>query len=166
MIKIVIKNGLISASILVICSIVLWGIGGFDTFDYRRMEMFGYLIMLAALSFVFVGIRQYKWSADNRVGFSEALKVGLLIVIFPAIAFFIYTAIFMNVMGEDFLQYSIAQMKTSMPAKDYEKYLVEINKNKDMYLNPFFQGFIMFITVYAIGFVVALVSTWFITRKK
>lgn len=166
MTKVVIRNGLISAAILIVLSIIPWAIGGFDTFNYRTMEIFGYLIMLAGLSFVAVGIRQHTLQAEKRVSFSEALKVGLLIVIFPAIGFFLYTAVFMNVMGEDFLQYSIEQMKGTMPAKDYEKYLAEINQNKDMYLNPFFQGAIMFITVYAIGFIVALVSAWGLTRKK
>lgn len=166
MTKAVIQNGLISAGILVVCSLIPWMLGGFDKFNYHTMEVFGYLIMLASLSFVFIGIRQYKTRVEKRVGFSEALKVGLLIVIFPAVAFFIYTAIFMNVMGEDFLQYSITQMQQSMPAKDFEKYKAELDKNKDLYLNPFFQGFIMFITVYAIGFIVALISAWILTRKK
>ena len=167
MTKVVIRNGLISAVLLVVLSLIPWMIGGFEKFDYRSMEMLGYFIMLAGLSFVFIGMRQYvKTEIDKRVGFNEALKVGLLILIFPAIAFFIYTAIFMNVMGEEFLQYSIAQMKQTLSAKEYEKYMKQMNENKAMYINPFFQGFIMFLTVYALGFIVSLISAWVLTRKK
>jgi len=89
----------------------------------------------------------------------------MLIVLFPAVAFFSYTAIFMVYKGKEFMEYKLTQYQKIMPAKDYTKLLADFQENADRYTHPVFQGSIMFITLFAVGFIVALLATWWISRR-
>ena len=134
---------------------LIWG----NNMDYTIAERLGYLSILIALSFVFFGIKAYRDEVgEGYIQFSIGLKVGSIISLFPSAAFFIYTALLFLFQGEEFM----TRMYQNVP----EEQLAQFEANKELYLNPLFQGGVMFATVFLIGFVIALISSWILLRRK
>ena len=77
--QIILKNGLISGiivSIFMVCSMAY-------VYNSKHAEgsmLVGYASMLAAFSFVFIGIKNYRDKvADGRITFFTAFKIGIAI---------------------------------------------------------------------------------------
>lgn len=154
---IILKYGIYSSLVLVVVFGLTWLIWG-TSLDYSVAETIGYLSMIIALSFIYFGIKSYRDEiGEGTVAFGEALKVGTLIALLPSAAFFIYTAILFAVKGEEL----VANTYQNIP----EEQLAQFEANKELFLNPFFQGAVMFATVFVIGFIIALLSSWLLQRK-
>ena len=137
--------------------------------SYHLNEIVGYATMIVALSMVFFGTRHYR----NHVGggtmtFGQGFKVGSLISFIAALVFGIFTVMLFTVfipdLGERYLEvYREMAEVGGDPALQAQ--LQELEANKDLFLNPGFQGFLMFITVFMIGEVIAIISALFLKRK-
>ncbi|HMQ49985.1 MAG TPA: DUF4199 domain-containing protein [Saprospiraceae bacterium] len=153
-----IRFGLYSAALLTILFALTWGIWG-TSLGYRTSEWIGYLSMLVALSLIFFGIRTYKnEQLDGRISFGSAFKMGALTALIPALGFFLYTIVFFKVAGQEFTDYALE----NMPQEQKE----QMAGNMELFLNPFFQGFIMFLTVFFIGLIIALISALLLGGKN
>lgn len=156
--KYTIRYGLYSATLLIILFALTWVIGG-TSLGYRTSEVLGYLSMLLALSLIFFGIRTYKNEhLGGRISFGRAFKMGALTALIPALGFFLYTIVFFKVAGPEFTAYALE----NMPEEQKE----QMAGNMDLFLNPVFQGAIMFLTVFFMGLLVSLVAALFLGNKR
>lgn len=158
--KYILRFGLYGGALLVILSLAVWIIGGGTALDYRTAEAIGYGSMLISLSFVYFGVKAYRDQQNNGIiSFGEALKVGTLISLLPALAFAIYTIIFFMIpdIGKEWTDYALANMS--------EVERAQFESNKALFMNPFFQGIIMFFTVFVIGCIYALISAFILKRQ-
>lgn len=151
------RYGLIASVIVVSLSLVGWTLMG-SVFDYSTAEAFGYLTMLVSLSFVFFGVKAYR---DHELGgtlsFGRALSVGTLIALIPSAAFFLYTVCFFFFAGDKFMEFFKEQASPEQ--------MEQFQANLSLFMNPLFQGLIMFLTVFFIGFFIAVLSALILQRK-
>ncbi|MCB0842607.1 MAG: DUF4199 domain-containing protein [Bacteroidetes bacterium] len=164
--KIVIKYGLWAALITLglplIGEIILQSGGG--RVDFTTGEIIGYASMAAAMIFVFLGMKKFRDEVNNgKLSFLEALKVGLLIAVIPAVGFGLYSYVYSEFLHPEFMDeyytYSIEQMKESLPEAEFEAKVAELEAQKEMFMNPFVNFFVMFATVFIIGVIFTLVSS-------
>ncbi|MFN7115543.1 MAG: DUF4199 domain-containing protein [Saprospiraceae bacterium] len=153
----ILRNGIYSMLVILIVFTLIQVIWGF-TLPYRTSEMIGYLTILISLTFVFFGIRAYRDEQNGgEITFGKALQVGLLITLFPSLAFALFTIVQFLLQGDEMMEY----YKQNMPAAEQEQW----GENLEMLQNPIFQGFIMFLTVFMIGFIITIISAMVLKRQ-
>ncbi len=156
--KLILRFGLYSSALMIVFFSVTWAIWG-TSVDYNTSELLGYVSMFISLSFVYFGVKAYRDEQNGgQITFGKALGVGSLIALLPSVAFAIYTVIFFMVKGAEWTEYALANMSAEQ--------LAQFETNQELFMNPWFQAFIMFITVFMIGFAYALISAFILKRQK
>lgn len=165
----IIKFGMYSSILL----IVLFGISFFfeGVMDFSTSEIFGYVTIVLSLSFVYFGIRNYRDTINHgEVSFIKALKIGVLITLLASITFGLINVVYTEIINPEFTAeyyaYSIEKYRESLPAEAFEKKLVELESQKDLFTNPLVNFSIMGLTVFMIGFVISLISGLILQRKN
>ena len=162
----VIKFGLYSAVVLIGSGLIIFYIMGGASAGpdgYATSEVIGYLTIIASMIFVFLGIKFYRDKENNgKLTFGEAMKMGCLIILFPAIAFALYNWFYVEVLDPDFAskyyEYQLGKMKAEVDPSEYADVEASMASQKEMFSNIGFQSFIMFATVYIIGFIITVLS--------
>jgi Ca2+/Na+ antiporter len=139
--------------------------------SWETSEFAGYLTMILSMIFVFMGIRYYRDHVnDGFLSFKEGLKLGALIVLAPAVCFGLFDVLYTEVInpswGDEYFGYYVEKIKASTPADRVEEELQKLQKNKDLFSNPFIQFALMFVTVYVIGIIVTVISALTLRRNK
>ena len=160
--KTVIRFGTYASIIVVGISLIFWLFSS-DTPNYSISEIAGYVSIIVAMAFVFLGIRHYRDNEKNgSISFGEALKLGILIALIPSLAFGIYNAIYTELLDPGFIdnyyQYTLEKMKGDMTATEFEAAAQKMESEKEMFANPVVGSVVMFLTVFLIGFVIAVIS--------
>lgn len=138
---------------------------------YGGQEIAGYLTILLSMIFVFLGIRYYRDKENGgALSFGEGLKIGLLIVLIPAVFFGLFDLLYTKVinpgwMQEYYTQY-VAKIKASTPPDKLDEVLKKMEKEKELFSSPVMEFLLMAATVYIIGFMVTIISTLTLKRKK
>lgn len=158
--------GLLSAVVLFLLILVL-----FDDLSYSSQEILGYATMLAALSFIFFGIKHFKDKENNGfVSFGKALLIGMSISVFVglgiAIADYIYTTAINPDFAQDFLEKSVTTMEATYSGAELETKKAELTQQMKDYGGSGFMAFMMFATVIIMGFIISLISALILQRKK
>ncbi len=139
-----------------------------DESGFHWGEVLGYLAIFLSMIFVYIGIRHYRDHQNGGVvSFGQALKLGVLITLFPAIAFGIYDQIYVNFIDPDFYEdYYQVQMDSIEEANEvaYEARVAEIKSEMETFSNPIVQYLVMFATVLLIGLVVSIISGLILKR--
>lgn len=156
--KLILRFGLYSSALMIGFFSVTWAIWG-TSVDYNTSELLGYASMIISLSFVYFGVKAYRDEQNGgQITFGKALGVGSLIALLPSLAFAIYTVIFFVLMGDKWTAYALENMS--------EAQLAQFEANRELFMNPWFQAGIMFLTVFMIGFAYALISAFILKREK
>ena len=139
--------------------------------DFGTQEVIGYLTMLLSMVFVFLGIRYYRNKVNNGyLSFGQGLKIGTLIVLIPAVAFGLFDLLYTQVIdpswGETYYEYQKQKVMASMPADQVNEKLQDLQKEKEMWSNPVILFLLMTVTVFIIGFIVTIISTLTLMKKK
>ena len=158
------------ASILVVGSSLIFWLFSSDTPNYAISEIAGYASIILAMAFVFFGIKHYRDNEKNgSISFGQALKLGVLITLAPSLAFGIYNAIYTELLDPGFIdsyyQYTLENMKTDMTAAEFEAAAQKMESEKKMFANPVVGSLVMFLTVFLIGFVVAIISALILKKE-
>ena len=131
----------------------------------------GYLSMLLAMIFVFLGIRHFRDRVnDGYLSFGQGLKIGVLIVLIPAVAFGLFDILYTEVLNptwkEDYYSKYIENLRKSVAADKLDAAIKKAEKEKEMFSNPGFQFLLMGGTVFVIGFIVTIISSLTLRRTK
>ncbi len=118
---------------------------------YNLQEILGYTAIVAALLFVFFGIKHYRDVENNgSVSFGKGIAIGMIISVFAGLGFagvdYLYTA----VINPDFMADFIA-------ASDDPS----LEAWSSFELSAF-----MFVTVITIGLIISIISALILQRKK
>ncbi len=124
------------------------------TFDITTNEAIGYATIVAALLFVYFGIRHFRDKQNNgKVSFKQGIVVGLLISAFTAIgiaaADYIYTA-FVN--PDFFIEYA-EKIKAENPTAEIQEFTSAQ------------AAVFMFAIVFIIGLIISLISSLILQRR-
>jgi hypothetical protein len=137
--------------------------------DFKVQEIFGWVGIFISTMFIFFGIRYYRDQYnDGSLSFGKGLKVGLLILLMPSLAFGIFNVIYV-MLNPDFMEtyynYQVTQLKESLPAGEATLKIQAMEKEKEMWMSPAVQFFGMFLSVFAVGLVVTVISTLVLRRS-
>lgn len=139
--------------------------------SWAAAEVAGYLTMILAMVFVFAGIRHYRDHVNNgALSFGQGMKIGILIVLIPSVAFGLFDILFTEVIDptwvETYYRDYIARAKASTPPDEWEAKLKQLENEKEMFSNPVFQFVVMGGTVLIIGLIATIISSLTLMRKK
>jgi Protein of unknown function (DUF4199) len=125
---------------------------------------FGYLVMLAALSLIFVGVKRYRdIECGGVIRFGRAFGLGLGIAVVAALIYVIGWELYSALSGWDFMADYSASMVHEMRAEGASPAAIqarqaEMRDMAEMYANPLFRLPMVFAEIFPVGLVVALVS--------
>lgn len=160
--NIILKYGFIGGSTLVLFSGINWFCLS-NQLDYSNSELFGYLTILIALSTIPLSIRYYQIQhIEQTISTKEILSLGLGISSIVAICMYVYSVLFFSYLGDDFMKWS----QENMDAAQWQQMEAQLSTMPSYFLNPWFQAFVMFMTVFLIGFIITMLCFLFIKTFK
>ena len=139
--------------------------------DYATQEVLGYLTIVLAMIFVFLGIRHFRDRVnDGLLSFGEGFKVGLLIALVPAVFFGLFDLLYTEVLNpswkEEYYSHYAQQLRDSTPPEKLTAELDKLEKQKELFSKPFMQFVIMTLTVFVVGVIVTIISALSLRRNK
>jgi hypothetical protein len=167
----IIRNGVWSSVFLIgVCAVPLLFLGLPSPDDFKRGEVIGYSSILLSMIFVVLGMKQYREENGGLISYWKIVKIGLMIALFPAIAFGLYNLLYMLVIDPEFLnkyaEYSLADRGAGKTAEEMVAIKQAVLAEQKMFENPVIQFVMMFLTVFIIGTIVSLVSGFFVRKGK
>jgi len=125
---------------------------------------FGYLVMLVALSLIFVGVKRYRDAeCGGVVGFGRAFLVGLGIALVAAVIYALGWETYLALSGHDFMADYTRSIIDGMRAKGASAAAIaakqaEMQHMAEQYRNPLVRLPMTFAEIFPVGLVVSLVS--------
>jgi hypothetical protein len=167
--KIVIKYGMYGVAVMLIISVSAFFIFK-NNHNWEVQEIIGYATIVLSLLFVFFGIRHYRDTYNaGQLGFGKGLGLGTLIALLPSVAFGLLTWIegWIDPEWQDkyYTHYIENVKKTTSPEK-LQAALKEIEVQREIFASPMAQFGLMFLTVFVIGFIIAIISALILRRNK
>ncbi len=136
----------------------------FDISNHATSIWFGYLVMLVALSMIFVGVKRYRdVEGGGVIRFGRALGLGLGIAAVASVVYALGWEAYLALSGWDFMGDYASGVIEGMRAKGasaaaIEAKAAEMRRLAEMYANPLFRMPMTFVEIFPVGIVVALVS--------
>jgi len=136
----------------------------FNLPNHAHSLWFGYLVMLAALSLIFVGVKRYRdVECGGVVNFGRAFSVGLGIALVAGVIYVVGWEAFIAVSGYDFMADYTAGILRGMrdqgaTAAAIQAKAAEMQQMAVNYHNPLFRLPMIFVEIFPVGLIVALVS--------
>lgn len=170
MIRIALIYGVLAGSI-VIASMIL----GFTVSDNHGLfssAVFGYLIMLVALTLIFVGVKRYR---DRDLGgvikFGPAFGLGVMIAVMAGVLYVIGWEINLSLTDYAFIdEYTAAIVESKREAgitgAELENLIANMDQLVKNYGNPLFRLPMTFTEIFPVGLLVALVSAALLQNPK
>jgi hypothetical protein len=132
----------------------------------------GYLVMVLALTMIFVGVKRYR-DVDNGgvIRFVPALKMGLGIALVAAAIYIIVWEIYLASTGyrfmDDYLAHIASQRRAAgVPAAEIAREMAGWEGRRTGYANPLIRVPLTFAEIFPVGLVVALVSAALLRNPK
>lgn len=136
----------------------------FEGLNHLHTEWFGYLVMLVALSLIFIGVKRYRdVECGGVVGFGRALAVGLGIAAVAGLFYVVgwegYLATTDGRFMETYAAGSLAELRASgASAAEIAAAEADMAWAIEIYRQPLARMAITFLEIFPVGVVVALVS--------
>lgn len=169
--KIVLRFGLASGAILILCSAVMLPLCMSGVLDFDFNETLGYSSMVLSFLLVFFGIRSYRDNvASGSIGFGKAFQVGILITLVTCAIYVIaweitYYNFFPNFLDQ-YTAFTLNKLRASGAGEAaIQAKAAEMAEFAKLYANPLFNIGITFLEVFPVGLVVTLVSAAILRRK-
>jgi hypothetical protein len=150
---------------LVVAGVIVAGlaVGGHDSGIFGTL-WFGYLVMLVALTFIFVGVKRYRdVERGGVIKFLPAFLMGLGIAVCAGIAYACVWEIYLASTGYHFMdEYAAAIIRhrqaEGASAAELARVTAEMQAARESYANPLFRFPMTFLEIFPVGLLVALVS--------
>ena len=166
-----IKYGSISGLIIVASWFVTYYSFGGDL-HFAGSEILGYIVMLLALTGVFLGIKNKRDTSTNgSFTFKEGLFTGLGIVIVASIIYVIGWMIYMPNFAPDFVdKYAASQIEliqnSEVSNTEKETQINELKNSIENYKKPYVMAAFTFVEIFPVGLIVTLISALILRRKN
>lgn len=156
----------------VIIATLLVGIGFADHLKFLGTEWFGYLLMLIALTFLFVGMKRYRdVERGGILGFGAGLALGLGIALVAGIVYVIVWEIYLAATHYRFMDEYVAGILRRRRAEGLSgaalaRETARLEAMRVGYRNPLVRIPMTFLEIFPVGVVVALVSAALLRNPK
>lgn len=161
--------GSIAGAIIILASSIIFTV---TQGLHSTSPLLGYLVMLVALSMIFVGVKRYRdVERGGTIRFGPALGVGLGIAAVAAVIYVIAWEITFAALGGDFIAEYTAVMAREMQAAgssqaEIQAKVAEMQAFGESYANPLVRIPFTFIEIAPVGIVVALVSALILRNPR
>jgi len=132
--------------------------------SFFSSEVFGYLVMLVAMTFIFVGVKRYRdIERGGVIGFGRALGIGLGIAAVAAVIYVGVWEIYLASTDYAFMgQYTASiiesRQKAGISPEDLVKLRAEMASYVEIYANPLSRMAMTFVEIFPVGLLVSLIS--------
>jgi hypothetical protein len=170
--KIIWVNGTIAGVIMggmFFLTAPLWENG---TVNFDNGMWIGYTTMVVALSVVFFGVKSYRdQHANGVISFGRAFKVGILITLIASIIYALSWEVAYNTVSRGFTEemkkYYVEQAKSnSTNEQELKAGVAGVERNFELYKNPFIRFAMTLMEVLPVGLVVTLVTAGLLRKKE
>lgn len=168
--KIVLTFGLISGLVcaaLMTVNTVLANRIGFD-----RALFVGYTVIVLSFLLVFFGIRSYRENAgDGAISFGRGFTVGILITLITCVFYVASWEIISSNFMPHFMDNYSAHLEEKARASGLSQaalaaQLQEIEREKALYANPFYNAAMTFMEPFPVGLAMTLLSAAVLRKKR
>ena len=168
--KYVLTYGLLSGFVIIATmttGIVLGGEGSF-----LRSHWFGYLVMLVALTFIFVGVKRYRdVERGGVIKFGAAFAMGLGIAAAAGVAYVVGWETYLAMTDYAFMDEYIAGIVRAREAEGLSatamaEEMAKLESMRVSYANPLFRIPMTFLEIFPVGLFVALVSALLLRNPR
>lgn len=168
--KTVLRYGSYALCTMLALFLISWVVSNQRPENYRTNEIITWTGIVLSVFFVYFGMKYYRDKQNGgRLGFGEGLKLGLLIVLFPSIAFGLYNVIYILWLHPQFLDeyyaFKLKEVTATTPPAELNDRMKEIKDMREMFSSPAMQFVVMFLSVFVIGLIVTVISTLLLKRK-
>jgi len=145
---------------------------GMDSSSTTSLEYIGYLIMLIALSAIFVAIRKYRDDElGGVIGFGTATLLGLGIALVASVTYVVTWEIYLAATDHAFIHdYVAAEIDTArgsgMSGAELETYIERMEAMRTSYGNPMFRLPMTFLEIFPVGMLITLISAGLLRRSE
>ena len=169
--KLVLTYGIISGTIIISSIIVSLAVANMDD-SFQALEWFGYLVMILALSVIFMGIKKYR---DEELGgvikFWTAFKVGIGITLVASLIYVVAWEVNLSVTDHSFIEeYTASQIaskeEAGASAAEIEQVTQEMEELKSRYANPLIRLPITFSEIFPVGLLITLIAGAVLQNSK
>jgi len=149
---------------LVIISVMVTGLVLSDLQGVFSSMLFGYAVMLVAMTFMFVGVKRYRdVECGGVVRFWPALKIGLGIAVVSALAYIVIWEIYLAATGYRFMDDYLSALARDLAAAgkspaEVAQEMAQFEWMRTAYPNPLIRIPMTFLEIFPVGLVAALFS--------
>jgi hypothetical protein len=149
---------------LVVIGAIGLGLTFADRDGFFTSEYLGYLVMLVALTLIFVGVKRYRdVERGGVIRFLPALGMGFAIAVVAAATYVLTWEIYLASTDYAFMNdyiASIAEQRRAegVPEAELARQMAEFEWMREAYANPFMRVPITFLEILPVGVLIALVS--------
>lgn len=158
------KYGILAAAILLTIPLISNLFMGSNPDNYTMGEVVGYSSMILSLLLIFVAQNEYrKNSPEGKIAFGKGLLMGLAISALASFGFAIYNWVYIEFINPDFIEqyysYYVESIKNSgQEAAVIQEKISQLEGEKAFFTSPMVQFAVMYLTVFAVGIVVSLIT--------
>jgi hypothetical protein len=140
-------------------------------FDYDNGMLYGYITMLIAFAFIFVGVINYRDKFNGgAITFGKAFKVGLYISLIASTIYVVTWMLDYYFFIPDFLDnmekaYISKQQASGASVEAIEKTRQEMAQYKEWYKNPLFTAALTYTEILPVGLIISLCAAAILKRK-
>jgi len=154
---------------------ILSMITGFEMSDGKGASTsmaVGYLIMLVASSFIFVGIKRYRDIEQGGViRFWKALGIGVMVAFVAAVCYVAIWEVYLALTNFEFIENYLAgsleaQIAEGLAGEELQAQIAKNEEFKEFYFNPFLRVPITMTEILPIGLLVALISAALLRKSE
>ena len=168
--KYALTYGLLSGFVVIATMLAGILLAGQDSFF--SSEWFGYLVMLVALTFIFVGVKRYRdVERGGVIRFGPAFAMGLGIAAAAGVAYVTVWEAYLALTDYAFMDEYIdgilrARQAEGLSAAALAAETAKLESLRVNYANPLFRIPMTFLEIFPVGLLVALVSALLLRNPK
>lgn len=171
--KTAVKFGVISGIILIFWILAVWLMGhGTNPDSFDTGEKVGYTIMVLAMSLIFFAVKQTRdQHLNGEMTFGQGMLVGTTANLVASLMFGLFNIVYLRLLAPEFLptyanHYRTGIENSAQAPEVIAQRLADFDKGQSLFLNPEFNAFVMFATVFLIGVVITLVSAMILKKQQ
>ena len=169
--KIILTHGLLSGAIIIGSILLSLTLAG-ENESMKFLEWLGYLVMIAAFSMIFIGIKRYR---DHELGgvirFGTAMLLGLGITLVASFIYVVAWEVNLELTDHAFIEeytQGVIQAKEAegVSGVELEALVTEMATLKERYANPLFRMPMTFLEIFPVGLLISLLAAALLRNSR
>jgi hypothetical protein len=168
--KVVLRYGLYAALGELVTFVAVWALLTLVTIDLKVQGTISWFVIISPLVFVYFGIKYYRDNLNNgSLSFLKGLQIGMLMILIPAVAYALIETVYVLYINPDFYaniaRHELEDLRKTLSAAQLAAKTTEMKQQLAADKNPVYNFSVMVIVIYALGTIVAVLSSLLLFRK-